>query len=101
MTRQHDIKAEERESARITQLVKALEFELVGALESQGMELRGFAVRYDAFNCLMTIKVDFQGDRKVAFVGSDTIMNCIIKASNDASYHRLKWSLDKYHTKQS
>ena len=97
MSRQLDLKQEERETARRTALIKALEFGLPGALENQGISLLGFAVKYDAFHCLMTIKADVGGVRSVAFVGSDTIMNCFLRAQAEAQDNALQWRPDKYH----
>lgn len=99
MSRQLDIKRELRETAKRDTLVKALEFGIVGALQSQGIELLGFAFKYDAFNCLMTIKADVGGVRSIAFTGSDTVINCILKAFSEASRNELHWRPDKYHTK--
>ncbi len=96
MSRQLDISVELRESKRQTALVKALEYGLVGALEFQGIILQGFAIRYDAFSCLMTIKAEVAGTQSVAFVGSDTIINCILKAQADATRQALQWRADKY-----
>lgn len=96
MSRQLDIEREARETARRDQLVKVMEYGLVGALESQGIELLGFAFKYDAFNSLMTIKAEFGGKRQVCFVGSDSVINCFLKAYSEARNSRLKWREDKY-----
>ena len=97
MSRQPDIKTEEREAKRQTALVKALEFGIVGALEFQGIELVGFSINYDEFNCLLTVRAIVAGKRKVAFVGSDSIMNCLLKFDSEARRMTLSWRLDKYH----
>ena len=96
MSRQNDVDGEEREKARRIALVKALEFNLVDALHNQGATLLGFAIRYDEFSCLLTLKVDINGVKCVSFVGSDTIMNCLLKADAEAAGNRLKWRADKY-----
>lgn len=96
MTRLHDVKAEERETAKRDLLVKTLEYGLVGALESQGIDLVGFAFKYDAFNCLMTIKAVIGGKQNVCFVGSDTLINCILKSYQEARQCRLRWRPDRY-----
>lgn len=101
MTRQHDLKLEVRETAKRDALVKALEYGLAGALESQGVGLLGFSIKYDTFNCLMTIKAVVGDVRSVAFVGSDTMINCILKADSEARRHTLHWRLDQYHTVQT
>lgn len=97
MSRQLDLKREERETAKRDALVKALDYSFQGALESQGIELRGWAIKYDAFNCLMSIRADIAGERMIAFVGSDTIINCILKADSGARRNDLSWRKDKYH----
>lgn len=98
MSRQLDIKREQRETARRDALVRALEFGIVGALEIQGIHLVGLAIKYDAFNCLLTIKADVQGTRSVCFVGSDTMMNVLLKADAMAANDALVWRADQYHT---
>lgn len=96
MTRQLDIKIEERETARRDLLVKVMEYGFVGALEAQGIELIGFAFKYDAFNCLMTIKARLGDTRSVCFIGSDSVINCFLKAYSEARNDGLKWRKDKY-----
>lgn len=96
MSRQLEAEGERRASAKRDALVKALEFGIVAALEAEGIELEGFAFKYDAWNCLMTIKASWGDKRHIAFVGSDTIINCILKAYSDARNGRLSWREDKY-----
>lgn len=96
MTRQGDVQIETREAARQLALVKAVEFELAGAVAHMGGTMLGFAIRYDDVECLLTYKAEFEGKRKVAFVGSDTIMNCLIKAASMAKNNRLRWKNDRY-----
>lgn len=97
MSRQGDAKAEQRESAKQHTLVKALSFGIVDELEFSGIELLGFSFKYDAFNCLMTVKADIAGERQVAFVGSDTLINCILKTYSEARNGGLRWRADQYH----
>lgn len=96
MTRELDQEQELLEIARREQLVKALEYGIVGALENQGIQLLGFSMKYDAFNCLLTIRADVGGERQVCFVGSDSLMNCFIKAQAEGLNGRLLWRRDKY-----
>lgn len=97
MSRQLEQQTEERTAKRSQAVVNALDYGIGGALESQGIELIGFAVKYDAFNCLITVKADIGGDRSVCFVGSDTIANCLLKVVSDARRDALNWRKDKYH----
>lgn len=96
MSRQLDIKAEERTAAKHTALIRALEFGLLGSLEVCGIELRGLAIKIDPFNCLLTLKADIQGVKSVSFVGSDTIVNVLLKADSMAASDALKWKVDQY-----
>lgn len=96
MSRQLDIIREERETKRRVALVKALEFELPGSLETKGITLLGFAMKYDAYECLMTIKADVGGQRQVAFVGAGSPIDCILKAVQAAKADRLRWRDDRY-----
>lgn len=96
MSRQLDIKTEERETKRRDLLVKVLDYALAGSLETQGIELLGFAFKYDAFNCLMTIRAEIAGVRQICFVGSDSIINCFLKAHSEARNGGLRWRADKY-----
>lgn len=100
MSRQLDQKAEIREVARRDALVRALEFGIVGALQTQGIELCGLAIKYDVFNCLLTLKADVQGVRSVCFVGSDSLMNVLLKADSMASNEVLQWRPDQYHASE-
>lgn len=97
MTRQTDIQAEVRETNRRDALVKALEYGFVGALENQGIELLGISIKYDAFSCLMTIRAERAGKGTCCFVGSDSIINCFLKAESDALRGALNWGPDKFH----
>lgn len=97
MSRQLEIEGEERSKKKRNALALALDHGLVSALEYNGIDFVGFAVKYSAFDCLMTLKAELNGVRHVAFVGSDTIINCILKSHNDASSGSLLWRPDKYH----
>lgn len=96
MTRLLEVKKEKRDTARRNAVIRALEFELAGALESQGTTLLGFAVKWDAYECLMTIKAVAGGERQVSFVGAGTVIDCILKAVEAARNDRLRWREDIY-----
>jgi predicted membrane protein len=97
MSRQLDLVREEKETKRREALVKALEFELPGLLEIQGITMVGFAVKYDAYECLMTLKADVGGVRQVCFIGASSVIGCILNAVQAARNDRLRWRVDKYH----
>lgn len=96
MTRQLEQLREDRETKRRDALVQALEFGLAGTLETQGITLLGFALKYDAFECLMTLKVEVGGDRQVAFIGTSSPIDCILRAVQAAQSDRLRWRKDRY-----
>lgn len=96
MSRLAEVEIELRDTAKRDALVRALEFGIVGALESQGIEMLGFSFKYDAFNSLMTIRAVVGGVKSVAFVGSDTVINCILKAQSEAQRDGLVWGKCKF-----
>lgn len=96
MSRQLELVREERETKRRSALVKALEYELPGVLESKGIVLTGFSMKYDAYECLMTVRTVIGGEANKAFVGAGSPIDCILKATAAAKADRLRWSPDKY-----
>lgn len=96
MSRQLELIKEERETKRRDALVRALEYALPGSLEVRGVMLTGFSMKYDAFECIMTIRADIGGVAEKAFVGAGSPIDCILKAVQAAKNDRLRWSKDKY-----
>lgn len=96
MSRQLEIIQEERATKRCAALTRALEYELPGILEMQGIVLSGFSMKYDAYESLMTIRAVIGGDSQKAFVGAGSPVDCILKAVQAAKAERLRWSKDKY-----
>ena len=96
MTRHLDAVTEERQARKHHAVVRALEFELVGVIASKGGELLGFSVRIAEWETLMTLRAVIDGERQVAFVGSDDLVNCILKAVRAAQRDKLAWQADKY-----
>lgn len=96
MSRQLEHAQEERTQKYNNALADALDYGIVGMLQSQGIELLGMSIKHDAFNCLLTVKADIAGDRQVCFIGSDTISNCFIKLVTDGRRSELHWRKDKY-----
>lgn len=101
MSRQLEQVQEQRETKRRVALVRALEFELPGVLEVKGITMLGFAMNYDAYECLMVIKADVGGEKQVAFVGAGSPIDCILKSVQAAKADRLRWSKDKWPGRQS
>jgi hypothetical protein len=96
MSRQLDVQREQRERTRQNELVKALEYDFQGVLAASGLNLVGLAISLGQFDCLLTIKVEFDGCRQVSFASADTIMNCLIKGYRMAYSDSLRWQEDKY-----
>lgn len=96
MSRQLEVDRETREAKRVSSLVRALEFGLAGAVSNQGMQLLGIAIKYEDLNSLLTIKAKANGRTMVAFVGSDSMMNCILTAEAKALGNTLQWRADRY-----
>lgn len=100
MSRQLDAKIEQRETVRRDELVKGLEFGIVGALEAQGMQLLGLSITYDLFSCRCVVKAEAENRRLVAFVSSDTLMNVLLQVFRMANNYALKWGTDKYYSSE-
>ena len=99
MTTQLEAKLQEKAAKRRLALEKALEFELAGAVEMAGWEFLGFTVKYEDGDCLIVLKASSGVKSHVAFVGSDSIANGILKCVRDAQNDRLRWRLDRYQEK--
>lgn len=97
MTRQADVDSEARDQKRRDALYKALSFDIVGALDYHGAVLRGLSIKYDENNVLLTVRADRGGHASVCFIGSDSIVNCILKLASEASHNNLHWKDDRYH----
>lgn len=96
MTRQADIKAEDSDAKKRDKLVKALAFGIHDALEYYGAELRGISIKYDEYNILITVRAERGGIRAVSFVGSDSMINALLKLYAEASRDALVWKPDAY-----
>lgn len=96
MTRQGDAAAEDADAKKRDKLVKALAFGIHDALEYYGADLRGISIKYDEFNILVTVRAERGGIRAVCFVGSDTMINALLKLYSEASRDALVWKPDQY-----
>ena len=96
VSRQLEQALEARTSRRHQAVVRAVEFELVGALSSQGAELYGFSVKIEDFECLMTLRAVIDGVHSISFVGAEDLVGVMLKAVHLAKSDRLRWRADKY-----
>lgn len=101
VSRQFDLKAEERTTTRNNAVIKALYFDLQGVIEFQGGKMRGFAMNYKTFQCTMVWKAVFEGKQKVAFITAETPIDCILTAMNLARHNELRWKVDVYAPKET
>lgn len=90
------LKWKDRGERRRKALENALENGLPDAIEATGMMFLGFTARYDVDNCLIVLKAQAGSKQQVAFVGSDSLVNCLLKCVRDAQNDRLRWQPDKY-----
>lgn len=96
MTRQADAAAEEADAKKREKLIEALSFGIHDALEYYGAELRGLSIKYDEFNILVTVRAERGGIPAVCFVGSDSMVNALVKLYSEASRDALVWKPDRY-----
>lgn len=96
MSPRNAVSSSKEENKRNKTVIKALDSMLFDELEFDGITLQGFAMKFDAYQCLMTLKAIKNGNAEVAFVGSDTASNCILKALSMASDRRLRWREDRW-----
>ena len=96
MSRVADAASEERDAKRREKLIEALSFGIHDALEYYGAELRGLSIKYDEFNILVTVRAERGGIGAVCFVGSDTMVNALVKLYAEASRDALVWKPDRY-----
>lgn len=96
MSRHTEVRVEEAATRKNAALAKALDHGISGGLEVQGVHLLGMSVRHSAMDCLVTLRADIGGVRHVAFIGSDTVINCFLKCQADIARDALHWRVDKY-----
>ena len=95
MTRQSDLKNEDRQAKRDRALVRALDFELVRSLSRSDITLLGFSAKFDQYQCLITLRALVDDLLQVSFVSSETIPSAIRKCVTKANNDTLKWKRDQ------
>jgi hypothetical protein len=96
MSRQLEQAAEDRTSRRRKEILIAVEFGLVEAIERSGAVMTGFAFKNRGSDCILVLKGHLAGKHQVAFVGSDDLGGCLIKAVRLGNGDQLRWRDDKY-----
>jgi len=96
MSRQLEQHLEQRQARRAQGIVLAVECGLEDAVARGGAELTGFSVRYRPGECMLVLRGLLAGRAQVAFVGSEDLAGCLIKAVREAQGDRLRWREDQY-----
>lgn len=96
MSRQLEQVQEERTARRNKEIVKAVEYDLVGSIGHAGGELTGFSVRIGATDTLLTLRAIVAGRPQIAFVGGSDTGSCLIKACSLGRQDRLQWKADRF-----
>lgn len=77
-------------------LVKALEFELEGAVAHAGAILTGFSVKMGDDEVLVTLRAVLAGRAQIAFIGAGSLPDALLKVVREAMVDKLQWRDDKY-----
>lgn len=96
MSRQLEQVAEDRSARRHQEIVIAVEYGLAAAVERSGGILTGFTIKYRVPDCIMVVKAVLAGRPQVAFVGSDDLGGCLVKAVRLGNSDKLIWRADQY-----
>ena len=91
---------DERAAARLKTerlyLHNALDGGLTEALRQETYDLLGFSVKYDSYECLLTIRVLSNGDRLIGFVGGNCLVDLFIKAEREIKRGKVAFRQDKF-----
>jgi hypothetical protein len=96
MTRIGDVKEETRTEKLIRSGGLALHGALRRAVATSGGELTGINLRYNGLEWLATIKAEVSGRPSVAFVGSGTLLQVVVKITREGDLQKLRWREDKW-----
>ena len=96
MTRQNDLETEARTTRRHSNCIRALEFELEGAVQATGALLLGFSVKIGAEDYLVTLRVIEEDVHYYGFISGHSlpaaIVNCVTAVRRDS----VKWRVDSF-----
>jgi hypothetical protein len=96
VSRQLQQKQEEALARRNKQILLSIEGGLSDALARAGAVLLGFSVKHGDLDCLITLRVELAGRRQIAYVGSSTLGDCLVKAMREARSDKLRWKDDRF-----
>lgn len=96
MSRQLEKDNERREASRRLKVVHAMDYGLERAIQGAGRAFYGFTYRHRPGDTLLVLKASKDGTREVAFVGSSSLSEAILKAVREAATEDLVWKMDSY-----
>jgi hypothetical protein len=96
MTRQLEQSQEDTLRRRYQRLGRAVDGELDDALQADGYELLGFSCKLSGGDCLVTLRLENGVGRFIAFVGSSSLAEALIKATREAKSGGLDYRADRY-----
>lgn len=96
MTRQLEALKEQRQAKQDSALLKAVDYELEGAIGRNGGTLNGFSVKFGDEDYLVTLRATFPAGAQIAFVGGSTLGGVLVKAVREAMADRLSWREDRF-----
>ena len=96
MSRQLEQVLEDRNAGRRKEIIIAVEYGLVQAVERSGAILTGFTFKDRGSDCILVLKAVLAGRSQVAFVGSDDLGGCLVKAVRLGNSDKLNWQADQY-----
>lgn len=96
MTINENQKYEAEAQRRRQRAGRCLDGGLENAISRAGGEFHGFSIKIGSVDYLMTLRATFPSGRCVAFVGGDSLLGVITKATNMGTNDALKWRADRY-----
>lgn len=96
MSRQLEQVREDRQRKFDHEVLIALEYGLVDAVQDTKRTFVGFAAKFGGSDWLLTVKGDLGDERQVAFVGGATLGDALVKAMREARTDKLRWRADNY-----
>lgn len=96
MSRQLEQIQEQRVAKMHLELIKAVEYDLVGSVAHNGGVLGGFSVRLAEFEVLVTLRAKFPAGAMISFVGGESLMMALLKCVREAKHDKLVWRTDRF-----
>lgn len=96
MSRQLEAAREEKRSRADARILEAVCFGLERDIQAFGVTLHGMTFRFNGADCLAVLRGTLQGEKVVAFVGSDDLEAVILKLARVAKQDKLIWKEDRY-----